>query len=175
MAEPKPIYDEEKLNLRAENLNQLNGLKMVLVSLEPAVNPTRAVLELYLYNSNQVAAIVADVAGAPERAHTIFPVFGGVRVPAGSAAGQVHVTHVIAGPTPESLNLTVEPIGDYSTYTLGLRFGPNIDPLFNDIDFRFRPGCFTTDCSPAWCPGDPQLPCPPSITWRRTSIPSSTP
>jgi len=47
------------------------------------------------------------------------------------------------------LNTTVEPIGDYSTYTLNIN-NKNIDPIFNEIKFKFRPGCFNINCAPDW-------------------------
>lgn len=154
------ILDLEARQERARNLGQLNGLRMVLVTLQPpGPNPTTADLEVHFYNANQVAAIVADVAVNPAHARQIFPIFGGFRVPAGDSAGQVQVTAVAADPAPEVLRLTVAPIGDYSTYTLGVRFA-RIDPLFSEIGFRFRPGCFTTDCAPDWCPGLPAGPAP---------------
>ena len=53
---------------------------------------------------------------------------------------------------PESLRLTLEPVGDYSTYTLELAFDPaRIDPFFATLAFKFRPGCFTT-CTPDVAP-----------------------
>ena len=155
-----PVYDEEKRKDRAENLGQLNGLQMVLVSLlPPGNNPAKAELELQFFNANQVAAILADIAAVPARMQQIFPAFGGFRVPAGDGEGRVHVTGVAPGPAANVVVLTVEPVGDYSTYTLGVRY-INIDPIFSEIGFRFRPGCFTTDCAPDWCPGEPPQPSP---------------
>ncbi|OAN36785.1 putative baseplate assembly protein [Mycolicibacterium iranicum] len=155
-----PLYDEEKRKDRAENLGQLNGLQMVLVSLFPAgINPTTAELEVQFFNTNQLAAIVADIVAVPARMQQIFPIFGGFRVPAGDGEGQVHVTAVAAGGAADTLVLTVEPIGDYSTYTLGVHYA-NIDPIFSEIAFRFRPGCFTPNCAPDWCPGEPARPAP---------------
>src|SRR6266511_1746214 len=66
-----------------------------------------------------------------------------------------------AGSTPRSLLLTVEPVGDYSTYTLELSFDPtHIDPFFAEVPFKFRPGCFTNDCAPGWAPGIAREPAP---------------
>jgi hypothetical protein len=169
------IVDQEKRENRAENLGQLNGLRLVLVDLVPADNPTQARLELHFYQKldprpdhagepdpnqpAQIAAILNQVNHDPDRARLTFPISGGVRVRAGAAADQVRVTDVGPGPSPVWLALTVEPIGDYSTYTLRLDF-PNIDPLFNELEFKFRPGCFTTDCAPAWCPAEEAKPEP---------------
>ena len=53
------------------------------------------------------------------------------------------------------LQLTVKPIGDYSTYTLSLVY-QNIDPIFSEIEFKFRPGCFN-NCLPDWeAPPEPK-------------------
>jgi hypothetical protein len=62
-------------------------------------------------------------------------------------------------PPDDVLALVVRPLGDYSTYTL--RTGPavaGVDPVFSELGFKFRPGCFTTDCDPDWVPA----PAPPS-------------
>lgn len=153
------MIDQERRASRAETLGLLNGLRMILIDqLRPLATPSEADLEVHFYNANQVAAILA-AAGTPQQARAIFPIFGGLRLPAGNSEGQVRVTNVVAGPTANTLVLTVSPIGDYSTYTLGVRF-QNIDPLFNELGFRFRPGCFTTNCAPEWCPGDAIEPAP---------------
>ena len=87
----------------------------------------------------------------------VFPIRGGHRVRAGSGTGQVQVTAVVAGGVPESLRLTVAPVGDYSTYRLELIFDPaRIDPFFATLDFKFRPGCFSSACAPAWEAGRPR-------------------
>jgi hypothetical protein len=151
------VQNEEARAERARNMGQLNGLGMVLVTLQPVGgNPVLAQLEVTLINDNEVAAILADVGANPDRASEIFPITGGFRVPAGSGPGEVKTTGVTAGAAANVLLLAVEPIGDYSTYTLGLAF-QNIDPVFRQIEFRFRPGCFTTNCAPAFC-----MPRPPA-------------
>ncbi|HEY4684547.1 MAG TPA: baseplate J/gp47 family protein [Dehalococcoidia bacterium] len=159
------IVDQEKRENRAENLGPLNGLRLVLVALLPAANPTQARLELHFYTANQLGAIVAAVTPPSATApRDVFHISGGHRMRAGSRDGQVQVTAVAAAvpgspDADKTLILTVEPIGDYSTYTLRLDFA-NIDPLFDELDFKFRPGCFTTDCAPDWCPSDPAKPEP---------------
>jgi hypothetical protein len=63
-----------------------------------------------------------------------------------------------ATPPGDVLNLLVTPIGDYSTYTLGV--GPGVsgfDPIFGEAPFKFRPGCFSTDCAPEWTPAPPAV------------------
>jgi hypothetical protein len=153
------IINKAALRERARNLGALNGFDFVLVTLTPAVNPTAALLEVHFQNTNVLAGILADIAGTPAHRLVIFPISGGHRLPAGSGAGQVQVTGVAAGPGANVITLTVAPIGDYSTYTLGLQFA-NIDPIFSELDFKFRPGCFSTDCDPDWTPGKAPVPDP---------------
>ncbi len=153
------IINQAALAERARNLGALNGFDFVLVTLTPAVNPTAALLEVHFRNTNSLAAILADIAATPAHQLIIFPISGGHRLTAGSSAGQVQVTGVAAGPGAHVITLTVAPIGDYSTYTLGLQFA-NIDPIFGELDFKFRPGCFSTDCAPDWTPGKAPVPEP---------------
>jgi uncharacterized phage protein gp47/JayE len=153
------IINKAALAERARNLGALNGFDFVLVTLTPAVNPTAALLEVHFQNTNSLAAIVADIAGTPAHRLVDFPISGGHRLRAGSGAGQVQVTAVAAGPAANVITLTVAPIGDYSTYTLGLQFA-NIDPIFSELEFKFRPGCFSTDCDPDWTPGKAPVPDP---------------
>jgi len=143
------VVDQEALKERARNLGALNGMSFVLVDLQPPGMPTEANLEVHFFNSNELAAILGEVVANPSAASQIFPISGGYRITAGSMTGQVRVTGVGAGPTATSLALTVAPIGDYSTYTLSLDHA-NVDPIFADLPFKFRPGCFTTDCAPNW-------------------------
>src|SRR6266508_7041137 len=139
------IIDQAARNERARNLGTLNGVDFVLVDLQPAGAPVEARLELHFFNTNALAAIVA-AATTPAARRALFPISGGHRIPAGPATGQVQTTAVAAGPTPTSLVLTVAPIGDYSTYTLTVDQN-EIDPIFGEIPFKFRPGCFRL-CSP---------------------------
>ncbi len=137
----------------------LNGLRLALVALPPGPNPGHADLDLRFWNALHVAAILAEITLNPARAGQIFRVRGGTRVLAGNLPGQVRVTAV----TPLAatrLALRVEPVGDYSTYTLDLVWDASlIDPFFAALGFKFRPGCFTNDCAPA-LPGRPALPGP---------------
>jgi len=156
------IRNDDAVNERANDLaaKDLNGLKLALVTLHPAGAPTEAHLELYFHNSRHVADILAEIAGDPSKAGVLFVVRGGHRVPAGPGTGQVKVT-AVGGLGPDSLLLTVAPIGDYSTYTLELTYSPaSIDPFFAQIDFKFRPGCFTNDCAPPWQPAPAPRPAP---------------
>ena len=161
-----PIRNETAAVDRARDLalSNLNGLAAALVSLDPPVAPGTAELELHFFNALHVADVLAEITGGTPPGE-VFPIRGGHRVPAGSGAGQVRVTAVAAGDVPESLRLTVEPIGDYSTYTLELMFDPaRIDPFFATLGFKFRPGCFTNACAPDWEAGRPRV-VPPKIDY----------
>ena len=126
----------------------LDGLKLALVSLPGGANPDHADLELHFFNGAHLAAILADIGADPVRARQVFRVRGGTRIVAGNATGQVHVT-AVTGVDATRLSLRVEPVGDYSTYTLELVWdGNRIDPFFSRLGFKFRPGCFTNDCAP---------------------------
>jgi hypothetical protein len=139
--------------------HNLNGMRLVLVALPPGPNPDHADLDLRFFNDRHLAAIMAEITANPVRAGQIFRIRGGTRVLAGPATGQVKVTAVAAA-APTRLSLRVEPVGDYSTYTLDLLWDASlIDPFFSSIGFKFRPGCFTNDCAPA-LPGRPPLPGP---------------
>ncbi len=136
-----------------------NGIKLLrVVSVDKPNN--EAVIELHFFNQNYLNAIKNSVTPPAN----IFAIYGGSRVRGGSAIGQVQVTNIskpiAADPV---LMLTVKPIGDYSTYKLTIVASkvanpapPNtetvlkIDPLFSEISFKFRPGCFNTNCAPEW-------------------------
>jgi hypothetical protein len=144
-----------------------NGINLVFVSLAAGV----ATLEVQFFNRNFLNTIIDkyDLESPldPAVARRIFTLSGGQRLVAGAAAGQVQVRTIAKSADfdapnstqPTTLVLTVTPIGDYSTYTLtvnGSEFpaaGPVImDPVFNEIDFKFRPGCFNINCAPDWTP-----------------------
>jgi hypothetical protein len=140
-----------------------NGIRYVFVSLAGGV----ATLEVEFYNRKYLQAIIDKYNADPSTAPAIFKISGGHRLVAGPAVGQVQVKTITKSadfdapkPTqPTTLVLTVQPIGDYSTYTLSINVGafvaPNpivMDPVFGDIDFKFRPGCFSGNCAPEWTP-----------------------
>lgn len=132
----------------------LDGMKLALVALPAGPNPAHADIDLRFFNGLHVAAILADIGGDPVRARQVFRIRGGSRIVAGNSTGQVQVTSV-AALDAVSVALRVEPVGDYSTYTIELVWDASlIDPFFSRIGFKFRPGCFTNDCAPAQ-PGRP--------------------
>src|SRR5258708_32615675 len=116
------IINEPALAERARNLGALNGFDFVLVTLTPGVNPTAALLEVHFWNTNSLAAILADIAATTADQLTIFPISGGHRLPAGSTVGQAQVAGVAAGPGAKVITLTVAPIGDHSPHTPRLPF-----------------------------------------------------
>jgi hypothetical protein len=153
-----------------ECLGRANGIKLVLVS----ISGDQAELQVEFFNRNFLQKIVdkynAESAADPAVARRIFSISGGHRLPAGAAAGQVQVNTIAKSADfdnpnstqPTTLVLTVQPIGDYSTYTLSLNTNefPSadpvvIDPVFNEIDFKFRPGCFNINCAPDWDAASP--------------------
>jgi len=164
------IYNTEVLEERARNLGSRNGIKLVFVTLDPLLAPTQALLDLEFHNGNVLTAILNDINVNVVPPTDIFVLSGGTRKPAGEDFGQVQVTAVAAGVT-NTLRLTVAPIGDYSTYTLSLRDPdptkpdtpyPGIDPVFHEIEFKFRPGCFNLNCAPTFAkaaaaPGEPVI------------------
>ena len=135
------ILYQDALDERANNLGSLNGLKLVLVSL-PAAPPPFARLETQFHNTNALADILTEINANGVPPGAVFKIHGGRRLPAGDAVGQVRVTAVAAGAAADTLALTVEPVGDYSTYTLELIHAA-VDPILSLIPFKFRPGCFT--------------------------------
>ena len=146
------VKDKEALEERANDLEArgFNGIRLVLVTLVPVMNPSSAKLEVHFHNANQLPEILSKVQAERRAAAKMFPIHGGHRIVGGRLRGQVRVTDVVQGPEADSLVLTVAPIGDYSTYTLGI-FHTHIDPVFNEIEFKFRPGCFN-NCGPEWKP-----------------------
>ncbi|MFH0344329.1 MAG: baseplate J/gp47 family protein [Chromatiales bacterium] len=155
------VISQDHVDDRADVLEgrNLNGMRLALVTLPTGPSPDHAVVDLRFYNALHVADILAEITADPARAGQIFRVRGGTRIPAGSATGQVRVT-AVTGIDPEQLLLRIEPVGDYSTYTLELVWDASrIDPFFSTLGFKFRPGCFTNDCAPS-LPGRPAAPGP---------------
>lgn len=151
------IINNEALKDRAGELEVqgLNGVKLILVDhLDSTVSPPLAHLQVHFYNSQWLGDIANDFDPNDKELRKILTISGGYRVPAGWDAGQVHVSTAVVNSTHDTiLDLTVTPIGDYSTYTLTVDYQDGgeqkIDPVFSKIDFKFRPGCFNIDCAPA--------------------------
>ena len=152
------IKNQEAIQERMHNLGEFNGIALLLVTLQPQPNPSEAVLTVQFANTNHVADLLA-AAASPAQARAIFPITGGFRLKAGPQSGQVQVVSVAGDADPRQLNLSVRPIGDYSTYTLAVAF-EQIDPLLGEIEFKFRPGCFN-NCPPDWTPPPAPRPTPP--------------
>jgi hypothetical protein len=154
------IINQEALEDRADELEGLglNGVKLILVDhLDTTVSPTLAYLQVHFYNSQWLGDIASNFDPDSDILREILTISGGHSVPAGWDTGQVHVAEaVLNNPDDTFLELTVTPIGDYSTYTLtvGYKDGgeQKIDPVLSKIVFKFRPGCFTNDCAPGWEP-----------------------
>lgn len=163
------ILDAERLADRARDLEAagLNGFALLYVSLEPVAKPGFAWLDVEFHNANALAAL------PPREALRIE---GGLRLRAGTGPGQVQVVAVEPDPQgrANALRLRVAPVGDYSTYTLvasatGLAPPDDalpraLDPLFQRLPFKFRPGCFNLNCAPAWSAAKPPAP-PPAIDY----------
>lgn len=150
------VLDAELLAERAGTLATAgrNGFALAYVTLDASDPPLFAMLEVEFVNTVALASL-------PPRA--AFAVEGGVR--ANRRNVQVTAVAAIAG-RPNALRLTLEPIGDYSTYTLsatltgvvppGDALPRAMDPLFNRLPFKFRPGCFNLACAPAGAAPPPE-------------------
>ena len=147
------VLHPERLEERARDLlaRGANGFRLAYLTLDPGDPPLFAWLDVEFINGNALGAL-------PPR--EVFVVEGRVRR---HAAG-VAVTEVQADPggNPNALRLKLAPIGDYATYTLSTRVATPtpapapagnalplaMDPLFNALPFKFRPGCFNLSCAP---------------------------
>ncbi|MCP4341217.1 MAG: hypothetical protein GY799_20630 [Desulfobulbaceae bacterium] len=165
------LLDTELLEDRGRDLevNGKNGVERVFVTLDTLVNPAHAMLVVEFYNDLYLAAILDKINNQGVPATEVFTISGGFRIPGGELAGQVQVIDVAAGSDTHILELKVWPIGDYSSYSLKVIhrdvildssnnpilngdgnpvLESKIDPLFASIDFKFRPGCFNSNCAP---------------------------
>jgi len=142
------IVNQTARQARARDLaaGGLNGIDFVLVTLSPAAAPTEANLEVHFFNDANLAALAAAATAHPGQIASMLPISGGERILAGPVSGQVQVT-AVSHSSNGVLALVVQPIGDYSVYTLTVQ-QTGFDPILSDIDFRFRPGCFSSDCAP---------------------------
>lgn len=151
------VFNPEHLQERADNLDAagLNGIRMAYVTLDAASPPQFAWLDAEFFNDNALVPLPAPAS---------FHVAGRVRrAPAGVAVTEVHAD---PGGKPRSLRLKLAPVGDYLTYVLSLSpagvpapgnaLALAMDPLFNALPFKFRPGCFNISCAPP-APGGPRI------------------
>ncbi|MEQ9498475.1 MAG: baseplate J/gp47 family protein [Deltaproteobacteria bacterium] len=152
-------HDEGRAH-RADQLdaNNLNGLYLAFVSITPPSSMAEATVRLQFFTTHHVAAMVATANADPAGPHAVFQIYGGTRRVAGPAPGSVRVESVMQT-APNEVELIVRPVGDYSTYTLTIDHA-GIDPIFAELDFKFRPGCFRTNCAPDWDPGAAAVPAP---------------
>lgn len=172
LALSEPLAVRARLMSDAPAANAPNGIKLVRVI---AVDSTAdaALIEVYFFNLNYLADMVAQYTADRSLSLKVFPISGGSRLRAGGALGQVQVDSspapvlpsiTLPDATKPVLLLRVKPVGDYSTYTLGVvavqGYGWIFDPLFAEISFKFRPGCFNTNCAPEWQAALPPLPEP---------------
>jgi hypothetical protein len=139
------LYNQDALAARARALGALNGIDFGLMQLDPASPPLYGTLELHFFNDQHLDELVA-AANTPAALWALVPIGGGDRVLAGPLTGQVQVT-ALAHSAPQILRLTIAPVGDYSRYTLTLQ-QTGFDPIFSQFNFRFRPGCFDSNCTP---------------------------
>ncbi|MBA4718669.1 MAG: hypothetical protein HRO68_06110 [Nitrosopumilus sp.] len=148
------IVDQEELRQRGELLSNenINGVKFILVSLFPASNPTEAHLEIHFFNEMGLRYIL----NAPDPKE-FFTITGGTKIFAGEN-GQIKITNITGNPSGNFLAVIIKQLGhplvflgDYSTYVLEIKHNTmDKHPCFSKMGFKFRPGCFNIDCSPAW-------------------------
>lgn len=143
------VRDPEILADRARDLEAdgLNGFDLVFVELDEAADPPAARLTAEFVNALALEQIVNRHLNDGVPANQLFEIAGGVRRRGGDLPGDVQVRAIAAAPGP-ALALTVSPIGDYATYRL-TALHPAMDPQFDTIPFKFRPGCFNLNCRPA--------------------------
>jgi Baseplate J-like protein len=139
------LYDANALAARARNLGALNGIDFAVMTLDSASPPAYGDLELHFYNDQHLADLVA-AASTPAAMRALLPVSGGERILGGAMSGQVQVTS-LAHSGAGVLTARLAPVGDYSRYTLTI-LQTGFDPIFASFVFRFRPGCFNTNCQP---------------------------
>ncbi|MDY6979911.1 MAG: baseplate J/gp47 family protein [Pseudomonadota bacterium] len=147
------IYNDEQLADRARDLadagtDGFNGIKQVFVTLDSAKPPAFTWLDVEFYNEIILAEILDDISDGTD-IQQIFTVCGGTRIKADIEANRLQVVEVDRTATfPTRLQLKLNGVGDYSSYTLQVEYQDRIDPLFARQDFKFRPGCFNTNCHP---------------------------
>jgi len=127
-----------------EKAAALNGLREVQVlQVEPSVNGQggSALLALKFFNSYRVT----EFRDQPDH---FFAVSGGSRV-LKFTLSKVPAAEEPETPEASTAFVRVRPLGDYSEYRFQTRppqAGVLWDPLFQEVKFRFRPDCYSTDC-----------------------------
>lgn len=143
------IFNKEQLADRAEDLTSHNGIERAYVTLAAGPNPVFAWLDVDFYNTIELVAIIDDINNTPKTPTDVFSIAGGARIRGDAEGGTIQVTEVLAIAGQNRLRLKIAPVGDYSTYQLHIKdTGYAFDPLFSGITFKFRPGCFNTNCAP---------------------------
>jgi hypothetical protein len=141
----------------AETLTIAVGTQSVGVALPPGTVVEKAVELVNAELGARARAIEVDGRLAVAAEKTFDLTVTSSRADPGNGRGTGFDTSP-ARPRADVLNLVVRPIGDYSTYTLGTGPAvPGFDPVFAEIGFKFRPGCFSTDCAPDWTPAPPAV------------------
>jgi hypothetical protein len=139
------LYNQNALAARSRALGSLNGIDFGLMQLDAATPPAFGVLELHFFNDQHLDDLVA-AASSPAAIWSLVPIIGGDHILAGPLSGQVQVTTLVHS-APQVLQVSISPVGDYSRYTLTLQ-QDGFDPIFSQFIFRFRPGCFSANCTP---------------------------
>lgn len=140
------LYNADALAARARNLGTLNGIDFGVVTLDTALPPQFATLEVHFYNDQNLDALVT-AANTPAAMWALVPIHGGERIKGGPASGDVQVIGLAHSAT-NVIQFKIAPVGDYSRYRLTIH-DTGFDPVFAQLDFRFRPGCFSANCKPA--------------------------
>jgi hypothetical protein len=139
------LYNRDALAARSRALGSLNGIDFGVMQLDPTSPPLYGILELHFFNDQHLDELVA-AASTPAMLWALVPITGGDRMLAGPLSGQVQATSLIHS-APQVLQVQIAPVGDYSRYTLTLQLA-GFDPIFSQFHFRFRPGCFDSNCTP---------------------------
>jgi len=146
------IFNNEQLADRADDLTMHNGMERLFVTLDDSSSPPGfAWLEVEFYNAVALTDIVNDIGAALKHTNDVFAIGGGSRIrgDAPPDRGPIQVTEVAAVTGTNNLKLKVAPIGDYSSYRLKIIDSSYaFDPLFSQLSFKFRPGCFNSNCAP---------------------------
>jgi len=139
------LYNQNALAARARSLGSLNGIDFGLMQLDSSSPPAFGVLEVHFFNDQHLDDLVT-AASTPAAMWQMVPISGGERVVAGPMSGQAQVIKLVHS-AAQVLQVTIAPVGDYSRYTLTIQ-QTGFDPIFSQIVFRFRPGCFSSNCKP---------------------------